>query len=362
MRIDVHTHILPESWPDWTARSGYPGWIRLEQVRSAPGGCACARMLQTEPGGKDRFFREIQANCWDPEVRIREIDQVMGPGSRQVLSTVPVMFSYWARPQDAYDLAQLLNDHIAGACAAHPDRFWGLATLPMQTPELAVKELERCVKDLRLPGIQIGSNVNGLNLDDPSIVEVLTAAAGLGACVFVHPWDMLAEPGIPADRNLHPAPHRMHPRLTRHWANWLAGMPFETALAVQSVLFGGVLEKLPKLRIGFAHAGGAFPGTVGRFEHGFAARPDLCQTQTKTPPRQQVPGLYFDSLTHDPDCLRSLIKLAGPDHIMLGSDYPFPLGEDRPGEMIASMPDLDAACREKLFSRTALEFLGRPLA
>lgn len=356
MRIDVHTHILPESWPDWTARTGYPGWISLEHARAAPGGCACARMLQSEPGGKHRSFREIRANCWDAATRLREMDERMGPGSVQALSTVPVMFSYWARPRDAYDLARLLNDHIAGVCRAHPARFVGLGTVPMQDPSLAARELERCVRELRMPGIQIGTNINGLNLDEPGVVEVLRAAESLGACVFVHPWDMLAGP--PNAQGGVPSPPAPHPRLARHWSAWLAGMPFETALAMQSVIFGGVLEALPRLRIGFAHAGGAFPGTIGRFEHGFAARPDLCQTRTRTGPREQLAGVFVDSLTHDPDTLRDLIRLMGAERIMLGSDYPFPLGEERPGEMIASMTDLPAETRERLLSGTARAFLG----
>lgn len=374
MKIDIHTHILPERWPDWTARSGYPGWISLEQVRSAAGGCACARMLQSEPGGKHRFFREVLPNCWDAAVRMGEMDALMGQDSVQILSTVPVMFSYWARSQDAYDLGRLLNDHIAAVSAANPSRFAGLCTLPMQDPALAVKELERCVRDLKFAGVQIGTNIDGLNLDEPSVVEVLRAAEELGACVFVHPWDMLrtatrkvrlGEPGYGGG----PGCPEIHPRLVKHWMNWLVGMPMETGLAICSVVFGGVLERLPRLRIGFAHGGGSFPGTIGRIEHGFHARPDLCQTGTKVSPEQHLgvqtgaassrpARFYVDSLTHEPHALRNLIRLMGAERVMLGSDYPFPLRESKPGEMIEAMHDLPAVVRSQLMSRTALEFLG----
>jgi aminocarboxymuconate-semialdehyde decarboxylase len=187
--IDLHTHILPERWPDWTARSGYAGWIELAHER--PG---CARMQQTLPGGGRQSFREIHANCWDPLTRLNEMDA--RSVDIQVLSTVPVMFSYWALAPDALDLARLLNDHIAEVCRAHPGRFIGLATLPMQDPALACRELERCVNQLGLAGIEIGTHVNGQNLDTPGIEEVLAHAALLNAAVFVHPWDMLRHTAI----------------------------------------------------------------------------------------------------------------------------------------------------------------------
>jgi aminocarboxymuconate-semialdehyde decarboxylase len=329
MKIDLHTHILPKNWPDLHERYGYGGFVQLEH--HGPG---CARMMID-----GRSFREIEANCWDPDVRLA--DCARHAVDVQVLSTVPVMFSYWAKPRDTLDLARLLNDHIAEVVRAHPRRFAGLGTVPLQDTDLAVPELERCVRDLGLSGVQIGTHVNGKNLDDPDLFPMFAAAERLGACVFVHPWDMFAKE-----------------RMEKYWLRWLVGMPAETCLAICSVIFGGVLERLPRLRIAFAHGGGSFPGTIGRIEHGFHARPDLCAVDTQVGPREHLGRFYVDSLVHDADALRSLMRLLGPERIALGTDYPFPLGETEPGRLIESL-ELSAVTKERMLAGTALEFLGR---
>ena len=330
MRIDLHTHILPREWPDLRERYGGDGWVRLEHTSP---GCACMMI-------GDRCFREVQDSAWDPARRIADCDE---HGVQvQVLSTVPVMFSYWAKPAEALDLSRLLNDHIAGVCREYPDRFAGLGTLPMQDAKLAVGELERCVNDLGLAGVQIGSNVNDRNLDDPEVFAILEAAAAIGAAVFVHPWEMLGRE-----------------RMSRYWLPWLVGMPAETALAICSLIFGGVLDRLPDLRVAFAHGGGSFAFTLGRIEHGFRMRPDLVNPNDVVNPRAYLDRLYFDSVVHDPGALRFLIDTVGAERVALGSDYPFPLGEQRPGTLIESMDDLPASARQRLLCGTALEFLGR---
>jgi aminocarboxymuconate-semialdehyde decarboxylase len=328
LKIDIHTHILPETWPDLKERYGYGGWIRLEHHKPC-----CARMMQD-----DKFFREIQDNCWDPDVRIRECSHFHV--DVQVLSTVPVMFSYWAKARHAHDLSMLLNDHIAGIVKAYPDRFVGLATLPMQSPKLAIQELERCMKQLGMAGIQIGTHINDWNLEAPEIFEVLQAAEELNAAVFIHPWDMMGREKMP-----------------KYWLPWLVGMPAESSLAICSMIFGGVLERLPKLRVAFAHGGGSFPATIGRIEQGYLVRPDLCAVDNDVNPREYLKKIYIDSLVHDPDTLDFLVRTMGADKIALGTDYPFPLGELEPGHLIESMPyGLDI--KERLLSGTALEWLG----
>lgn len=332
LRVDLHTHILPEAWPDLAARYGYGGWVSLEH--HAP--CGARMMID------GTLFREIKDNCWSPARRLEECDR--DGVAVQVLSTVPVMFGYWAKPEHTLDLARLLNDHLAGVVAGHPKRFVGLGTVPLQDPELAAAELTRCVEQLGFAGIQIGTHVGEWNLDHPSLFPVFQTAERLGAAIFVHPWDMLA-------------PERM----TRYWLRWLVGMPTEAALAICAVIFGGVLERLPRLRIGFAHGGGAFPGIIGRLQHGFAVRPDLVATHCAKPPSAYFDRFYVDSLTHDADALRTLLRLHGAERVALGSDYPFPLGEVRPGSLIASMTELDELTRARLLHGTALEFLNRRL-
>jgi len=329
LKIDVHTHVLPESWPDLRQRYGYGGWVQLE-----PESADRARMVRD-----GTCFRVVEANCWSAERRLEECER--DGVDVQVLSTVPVMFGYWAKPEHALDLSRYLNDHIAEMVAAHPARFVGLGTLPMQDPGLAVEELERCTAQLGLAGVQIGTHVNEWNLDQAELFPVFERAQELGAAVFVHPWDMLAAERMP-----------------RYWLRWLVGMPTETTLAICSLIFSGVLERLPRLRIAFAHGGGSFPGTLGRIEHGFIVRPDLCAADNDVNPRAYLRRLYFDSLVHDADALRFLIGLVGSERICLGSDYPFPLGEHRPGALIESLADLTEQSRNRMLGGTALEFLG----
>lgn len=330
LKIDVHTHILPKDIPDWKDRFGYGGFIRLDHYRPC-----CARMVRDD--GKK--FRDIEANCWDPATRIEEMDA--SGVVVQVLSTVPVMFSYWAKAADGLEIAKFLNDHIADIAAEYPLRFVGLGTVPLQDVSLAVSELERCRK-IGLKGVQIGTNVNQLNLSEPQFFDFFAACVEQDMAVFVHPWDMAGEVDM-----------------QKYWLPWLVGMPSEVSRAISSLIFSGVLEKLPDIRICLAHGGGSFPATIGRIQHGFEVRPDLFPDNPHEP-RKYLSKIYFDSLVHDPNVLDYLVKLVGADQVMLGTDYPFLLGELEPGKLISSMPYEDSI-KQKLLSGSALNWLDLDL-
>lgn len=330
-KLDIHTHVLPAQLPDFKGRFGTGGFMTLRR-----GADPCRATLLRDDGTS---FREVESNAWDPIRRLAECDAA--EVDVQVLSTVPVLFSYWAAPQQGLEVARFLNDHLAGLVRAHPRRFAGLGTLPLQAPDLAIRELERCTRELGLSGIQIGSHVNDWNLSDPALFPVFEAAQDLGAAVFVHPWDMVGQE-----------------RMARYWLPWLVGMPAETSLAICSLIFGGVLERLPRLRVAFAHGGGAFPGTFGRIEHGFQCRPDLVAVDNPHPPSAYLGRFWVDSLVHDPQALRALIALFGAEKVALGSDYPFPLGEARPGALVEAMA-LGSEVADKLLWQNGLAWLGR---
>ena len=327
-KIDIHSHILPSEIPNFEQKFGYGGFITLDYYKPD-----CAKMMQN-----GKLFREIKSNSWNSIVRISDYEQYNV--QYQVISTVPVMFSYWSKPEDGLEVAQYLNDDIAKRVEEKPSNYFGLGTLPMQDPELAIEELRRCMKELHLQGVEIGTHINDWNLNDDEIFPVFQEAEKLGACIFVHPWDMMGKE-----------------KMEKYWLPWLVSMPAETSLAICSMIFGGVFEKLPNLRVAFAHGGGSFPGTIGRIEHGFNVRPDLVAVDNNVNPREYLGKFWVDSLTHDPKQLQNIIDLFGEDRVALGTDYPFPLGEHEPGKLIESM-NFSEQQKTKLLFSNAINWLG----
>jgi aminocarboxymuconate-semialdehyde decarboxylase len=208
----------------------------------------------------------------------------------------------------------------------------------MQDPDLAIGELERIAK-AGMKGIQIGSNINQKNLSDPEFFPIFEECQRLNLAVMIHPWEMMG-----------------FDDMRKYWLPWLVGMPAETSRAACSLIFGGVLERLPKLRVNFSHAGGAFLPTLGRIEHGFNCRPDLVAIDNERNPREYLGTFWIDCITHDPKLLNYALGLQGSKKITLGSDYPFPLGDLEIGKFISEM-NLSDSIVEDIFCNSTLEWL-----
>ena len=318
---------MPDKMPNWVQKFGYGEFIHLEHRN-----CRACMMKG------DKVFREVEENCFDASARIREMEETMV--TMQVLSTIPVLFNYWAKPKDGLETARFFNDHIASTVVKDPLRFIGLGTVPLQDIELSIGEMERCHSQLKMPGLEIGSNINGLNLSEERFFPFYAAAEKLGCALFVHPWEMMGEL-----------------QMQKYWLPWLVGMPAETSRAICSMIFGGVFERFPKLRVAFAHGGGSFPVTIGRIEHGFKVRPDLVAIDNGVNPRDYISRFWIDSLVHDKKAMSVILDVMGEDKICLGSDYPFPLGEQFPGKLIEEMR-MDLVLQEKLLFRNALNWLN----
>ncbi|HAZ92271.1 MAG: amidohydrolase [Chitinophagaceae bacterium] len=326
MKIDIHTHIMPDKMPNWAKKFGYGEFVHLEQRN-----CKACMMKG------DKVFREVEDNCFDVSLRQKEMDET--GVTMQVLSTIPVLFNYWAKPKDGLETSRYLNDHIANSVIKFPERFMGIGTVPLQDVDMAIAEMERCVAALKMPGLEIGSNINGANLSDEKFFPFYKRAEELGCSLFIHPWEMMGEAQMP-----------------KYWLPWLVGMPAETSRAICSMIFGGVFEKFPKLKVAFAHGGGSFPATIGRIEHGFNVRPDLVAIDNAHNPREYIGKFWIDSLVHDAKTLHLIMDIMGEDKICLGSDYPFPLGEHHPGKLIEQM-DFSKPVADKLLYKNTQDWL-----
>ena len=327
MKIDIHTHIMPDKMPNWVQKFGYGEFIHLEHRN-----CKACMMKG------DKLFREVDDNCFDTIVRLKEMDET--EVTIQVLSTIPVLFNYWAKPKDGLETSRFFNDDIANKVVKNTNRFIGIGTVPLQDIDFAIAEMERCITQLKMPGLQIGSNINGENLSAKKYFPFYKRAEELGCALFIHPWEMMGEE-----------------QMQKYWLPWLVGMPAETSRAICSMIFGGVLDTFPKLRVAFAHGGGSFPLTIGRIEHGYNVRPDLVAIDNATNPSDYIGKFWIDSLVHDKKALNFIIDVMGQDKICLGSDYPFPLGEHHPGKLIEEMGFV-ATIKEKLFYKNANDWLG----
>ena len=325
--IDIHNHFFPRTWPDLAARYGTPNWPWIKHAENGEADIMLG----------DRFFRHIDAACWDPEVRLKEMDQ--DGIDLQVMSATPVLFAYERPVEHALDCARLFNDAALELCAAGKGRLKSLCQVPLQDIDASCEELSRCMGAGHV-GVQIGNHVGEKNLDDPGIVTFLHHCADEGAAVLVHPWDMLGQQRMP-----------------KYMMPWTVGMPAETQLGIVAMILGGAFDKLPaNLKICFAHGGGSFAFLLGRMENAWKHHPaarGICEL----PPSQYVRRFSVDSAVFDARALQFLIETMGTERVMLGSDYPFPLGEHGIGSLIRSSRQT-AAAKARLLGGNAVEFLG----
>jgi len=259
----------------------------------------------------------------------------------QAVCPAPYHYFYFTEPDLGASLAREVNEGIAALVAAHPDRFVGMGSVPLQNAELAVQELEYAVKKLGLKGVEINTNVNGLNLTDPKLgLEKFFAKANeLGVVIFMHPLGFT-----------------QGDRLTNHYFNNVIGNPLDTTIAVSHLIFDGVVQRNPKIKFIAAHGGGFIAHYWARMDHAWKARPD-CRTVIKRKPSSYLEKFYFDTITFDPAMLKNLIDRYGADHVLLGTDYPYDMGEDDPLGLIRAVKRLPADQRRQIEGLNAMKLL-----
>lgn len=307
--IDFHTHIFPPNFPNYNKIFNCDKYIYIEEKDN-----------EISLMYKNKLFRKIDKNCLYLEDRIKDMD-AQGI-QKQVLSIIPVLFCYEVPSNDLYQVAEFINNYLSSCVDQYPDRFLALGTLPMQDTKLSLKMINSNLENktkLNLIGYQIGSNINNVNLDNEKFFPIYELLEKNQLILFIHPWNMMGEKHI-----------------KDYWLPWLVGMPAENSRAISSMIFGGIFDKFPNLKVVFAHGGGSFCGTVSRINHGYNVRPDLCGQNCLHEPLHYCKNnkIFVDSLVHSSKDLNNIINLFGENNIIMGSDYPFPLGDDDPGKFI----------------------------
>jgi len=326
--IDVHTHVVLAKLPDPVASFGDIPWPSIQHTDS----CHAKVIIQ----GKN--YRDIENACWDVPRRTEEMTG-MDVGS-QVLSPMPELLSYWLPPKAAQILTRHINETIAEMVRTAPDRFHGLGMIPLQDMDLAIKELEYVVKALGLSGVEIATNVNGVPLGHASLEPFFAAAESLGAAIFVHPLRPVGMDRLVGPANL----------------EQVVAFPCETALAVASAITGGLMQRHPRLRIGFSHGGGAFGQVLPRLQHAWSSFAAV-KGAVKEEPRQAAQRMFYDTLVYDPTALRFLIDSFGLSQLMVGTDYPFTIMDHEPTKRLEGL-GLSEADADQLLFGNARRFLG----
>jgi aminocarboxymuconate-semialdehyde decarboxylase len=303
MNFDMHSHFIPQEFVEAISRPGSSWQAKLVKKGDEP-------WIVHDQG----YTYPLSPGFYDTAARIADMDRTKL--DMAAVSVSPTLFYYWAEPKLALDVAKMTNDAIYGLTKARPDKFVGMGTLPMQNVDLAITELRRCVNDLGFRAIQIGSNVEGVQFDEPQFLPFFQECEALDVFVLFHPYYVGAK-GM----------------FGKYYLTNLYGNPLDTAMALASLLFGGVLDRCPRLKVAFTHGGGFFPYQIGRLKHGYEVRNEPKVNGARSP-EKYLPQLYFDSIVFMDKQLRFLVDWAGPGHVMLGTDYAFDMGEFAPVDFI----------------------------
>jgi aminocarboxymuconate-semialdehyde decarboxylase len=327
--IDMHAHCFP----------------RIARDEALAVDASRAPWLAVEPGGErgfimlgDEAFRPVTASLWDPAVRVAELD-VQGV-QLQVVCATPVMLGYGWPAERAADWAARMNEHVLSYCAAAPNRLKAMAQVPLQSLTLACREADRAMARGCI-GVQIGNHVGERGLDDGALVQFLIHCAEQRIPVLVHPWDMMGGA-----------------RMKKWMLPWLVAMPAETQLGMLSLILSGAMERIPEtLKICFAHGGGSFAWLLGRVDNAWRQR-DIVRQDCPQLPSSYARRFHVDSAVFDPGALRLLTDVMGVERVMLGSDSPFPLGEQRIGSLVRETPHLGDTDRQRILRGNAEAFFG----
>lgn len=325
MNIDAHSHFVAEEC-----------FHALSERRDG-------RNIAQESSGQEsgrwniELFERIRDKLSDIPTRIRDMDKARV--DVQILSPSPIMLYYWADIETGITLSRLQNERISEICSQYPSRFVGIGTVPLQDVDESIKELERASKELDLRGVIVSSNVNGKDLDDPVFFPFFEKSESLDLFIFVHPHDTAAAE-----------------RMQRFYLTNLIGNPLDTTIAATRLIFSGLLEKLPGLKICLAHGGGHLPYIIGRLHHGYMVRPE-CRGEIQRSPWEYFTRLYFDTITHYPPALEYLVRTAGSEHVFMGSDYPYDMGDENPVDFVRnlSVPEAD---KKKILGGNLSRLLG----
>jgi aminocarboxymuconate-semialdehyde decarboxylase len=323
--IDIHAHFYPEAYLKLIAEEGERFGVRLS--RGDPKG-PVIEVGAVRTGPLRQAFSDL-------DLRRKEMDR-QGVKVHALSLTLPMV--YWADGELGLRLARAFNDAVAEAHTAFPDRFVGLAALPMHEPRLAVDELHRAARLPGIRGVYLGTNIRGRELSDPEFFQVYARMEALGLPLLLHPLDVIGAQ-----------------RLAPYYLGNLLGNPFDTAVAAAHLIFGGVLDRFKRLRVCLPHAGGAFPYLVGRLSRGWKVRRE-CR-YLKRPPSAYLRRFTYDTISHSPEALLYLIGLVGADRVMLGSDYCFDMGYARPVEVITRLGRLSRSDRERILGGNAARLL-----